>query len=271
MPSKAICVDCHDDEEEAIDREIASLPSLDWKPFSEMKDVRFSHDVHAKKGYGCEMCHGAVGRSKEVSAVFAPTEETCITCHTEEGISDDCRTCHTETRRDRPPPSHTLSWRRTHGITMQEGDVFHHGAPCNRCHGEDSCTECHREMAPEDHNEAWRIRIHGILAQTERERCSTCHTEDACIRCHTSGEVRPISHRSGRWGSPRSRHCLSCHEDPEMANCILCHPGGGAASHAQAPQPTVRPGHVVGADCRSCHLVWIHTDDGGSCERCHVP
>lgn len=269
MPTKEVCLDCHEDGEEPFEKAMEALPSLDWEPFSDFPDVTFSHAGHVEKGYDCTVCHGDVGASKVVTAAFAPREETCRPCHEKEGVDLSCQTCHLETRLEKPPPSHTLSWRRTHGITLREGDVFHHARSCDRCHGEDSCSECHRVEKPRDHDQAWRIRMHGILAETDRQRCAACHTEDYCVRCHFSGEVLPISHRSASWGSPRSRHCLSCHDDPSQSSCRTCHLS--APSHLQAPQPTVRPGHNPGADCRSCHVILIHADDGGSCERCHNP
>ena len=270
MPTKETCVDCHDSpEDEPVDAEIDKLPSLEWKTFSPDPDVRFSHVRHIKKGYACETCHGEIAQSDEVTAEYAPGQETCIACHQKEGVSTDCVTCHYETRLEKRPETHTLSWAKMHGTTFREGGSFDHSSPCDRCHGEDACTKCHREQPPRDHNQTWRERTHGLLAGIERERCATCHTEDTCIRCHLSGEVVPRSHRRGAWGGRRANHCVSCHEDPEVANCTICH--RATPSHLQAPQPPARPGHVTGADCRSCHVALVHADDGGSCERCHMP
>ena len=269
MPGREICLDCHEDGEEAFEKEIETLPSLDWKTYSHDPDVKFSHARHIKKGYECETCHGAIGESRVVTDAFAPRQETCEGCHGREAIDPSCETCHHETRLDRPPPSHDLTWRRMHGRTLREGDVLHHGRSCQRCHGEDSCSECHREEKPRDHNQTWRVRTHGLLAEMDRERCATCHTEDHCVRCHLSGDVLPRSHRSGSWGRPRAKHCLYCHDTPSLSSCTTCH--ASAPSHLQAPQPPARPGHNPGADCRSCHLVITHLDDGGSCERCHNP
>lgn len=264
LPAREVCLDCHDEGEEPFEKEMAELPTLDWKPFAVFPDLRFSHGAHLGRGLPCDTCHGEVGTSPRVTAAFAPREETCSECHKKEGVDEACETCHLETRRDRPPPTHTRGWTRGHGITLREGGIIHHQGKCDRCHGEDSCSRCHREEPPRDHSQTWRVRTHGIGAEIDRERCMACHTEDACVRCHLSGDVLPLSHRRGGWESPTHRHCTSCHEPLEADSCGVCH--DATPRHGMVPLP---PGHVPASNCRACHIGLRHRDDGSPCLRCH--
>lgn len=271
MPEKEVCLDCHEDGEEPFEKEIETLPTLDWKLFSDLQDVHFSHQKHTQKGYECTACHGEVAQSMEVTALFALRQETCRECHAKEGVDLSCETCHLEARKEKPPPSHTASWRRMHGTTYREGGVFHHGRDCESCHREDFCSECHREEAPRDHNEIWRVRTHGLAAEIERERCQTCHMEDTCVRCHLSGDVLPRSHRKSSWGRPRDKHCLHCHQSGDWSGCVVCH--AGTPSHALAPPRPLTPPHPTAteANCRACHSISpsLHVDNGDPCTGCH--
>jgi hypothetical protein len=123
---------------------------------------------------------------------------------------------------------------------------------CSLCHTESTCTTCHQESPPENHNNFWRIRGHGIAAQMDRGNCATCHRADSCDRCHA--EVLPQNH-GGRF--------------PLQSNgCIVCHKG--TPSHALAtPLP---PSHNPGMNCRQCHGVdqpLPHVDNGANCTMCH--
>ena len=269
MPAKEACLDCHGEGKKPFEKEIAALPASAWKPYSDIPDLSFSHARHAKASVACKECHGEIAASGEVTEAFRPREEACRTCHEARSVEASCRTCHFETRMDRKPSSHTASWERTHGLEARGAGRIVHGSTCDRCHGDDACARCHRERAPHDHNETWRVRTHGLVAEIDRDRCAACHTEDMCVRCHLSGDVLPRSHRRGSWGAPRAMHCLSCHDSPELSSCSACH--ASAPSHLLAPMPPPRPGHFPGSDCRSCHVSLTHADDGGSCERCHHP
>jgi hypothetical protein len=234
------------------------------------EEILFSHRDHARRAGDCNACHAVVaadeGRLGELSADVRLSMERCLACHAAGGGPgrEDCAACHAERRAERAPPSHRADWTRFHG-TLVRARPEARAEQCGLCHRPASCESCHQLELPASHTNYWRRRAHGIEASLDRTRCATCHDTDACQRCHE--EVRPSNH-AGSWGSPRNRHCLSCHEPLRGESCGVCH--GDAGSHVLAtPLPA---DHLPGMDCRQCHgngQPLPHVDNGQLCTSCH--
>lgn len=242
-------------------------PTLALRPglrrFSD--EVRFDHTAHAAAlGDDCLACHVGLDESERLTARDALTMSSCVDCHDARGREDTCATCHTVIDRTWSPPNHATAWTRLHGEASRDPAPSSEVA-CLLCHSQSSCTECHQSTPPENHDEFFRLRGHGVLADLSRESCATCHRADSCISCHQS--TRPLSHH-GSFGAPRNDHCYGCHFPLAGEGCATCH--RGTPSHAlAAPQP---PDHVPGANCRQCHGAGAplpHADDGSACALCH--
>jgi hypothetical protein len=192
------------------------------------------------------------------------TMDKCTECHASTKTSNACGTCHREIRQDAAPQSHAHTWTKMHGqaVRWPTGDM---NDRCSLCHTESTCATCHSEQAPDNHNNFWRIKGHGIAAEMDRAGCGVCHRSDTCSRCHA--DTMPLSH-TGSFGAPHDTHCLSCHFPLADNGCVICHKG--TPSHAMAtPMPSW---HNPGMNCRQCHGVTQalpHVDDGSSCTMCH--
>jgi len=271
MPGIGDCMVCHEDENSGdeprlipavavfFDEEGKLVRSTPRKPFPE--EVTFSHLKHVTDEEGCLSCHAAVAESSRVEPGMRMDMTGCVSCHEQNGQPSTCATCHTEIREDVPPWTHDVSWSQFHGKVVRNGSDFTVD-DCSICHTESSCTTCHQEQPPISHNNFWRLRGHTMSASMDRASCATCHRQDYCDRCHQS--VTPISHRGG-WGSPRNSHCYSCHDSGADSGCALCH--DGTPSHLMAPP--LPPGHNPASDCRQCHVLVPHADNGSNCTACH--
>ena len=142
------------------------------------------------------------------------------------------------------PGSHKGNWLEYHGraVGASGNSPGQPGKACLTCHEQTDCIACHTTTMPRDHNNTWRVRGHGLMADGNRERCITCHREDYCIRCHS--ETAPRSHTAS-W---RSRHCTWCHYGSGLApadNCVVCHKVAPHTSAPHAVSPTL--------NCGLCH------------------
>ena len=197
------------------------------------------------------------GCDKETTPAHPPLEKgmACADCH------DDGRS------RDTKPADHTLAWEKVHGQWIRK-EGFKSDSTCLICHTESTCSSCHQREKPQNHNQFWRLRGHGLAVGLARSRCFSCHRgADFCDRCHS--ETRPQDHLA-TWGAPSNQHCLSCHFPLSSVGgqkCAVCH--GGTPSHTAAPAQPANALHVVGANCRSCHSPLRHPDNGMSCTTCH--
>lgn len=283
-PSPELCALCHDslDEEKPPEKRAAAFfvpappepgaapdaePTLVLRPGSARlsSEVVFDHTAHAAAlGEDCLSCHEGFDQSERVIRGPGPTMASCVDCHEERGRQDSCNVCHTTIDRSWAPPGHAHDWLRLHGEASRDPHPPA-SSDCALCHSQSSCTSCHQSTPPANHDEHFRLRGHGILADLSRETCLTCHRSDSCIACHQT--TRPLSHH-GAFGSPVNTHCTGCHFPLGGEGCATCHKS--APSHAlAAPQP---PGHVPGANCRLCHGAGAplpHPDDGSHCAGCH--
>jgi hypothetical protein len=262
----AECQDCHGEP-----REVAyARPSL--------MDLKTScmncHEVSGASNE-CAVCHKEIRKDKAPPSHggdFALTHGAqapegwrdgqgglCALCHE---VPQSCNTCH----RQNKPSSHNAAgfrWYHGRGDTDVLGQPFDETS-CATCHEEQGCTLCHQVQKPRSHTIPFQRRLHGLVAEIERESCLTCHKQDQCARCHET--TRPISHR-GTFGSGPQAHCLICHDPLPSTSCFTCHKN--TLGHLQAtPLPPGLP-HSAATDCRTCHSVLPHFDDGGNCRRCH--
>lgn len=276
MPSAAQCALCHADldAEKPPSRQVASL--FEGQTFRAARagrqsdEILFSHQQHATRAQDCTTCHDEVAKDEghlaARGAELRTSMEGCLECHAGNPGPDeaDCASCHAEIRADAMPPSHGASWKRYHGSFVR-GPSEQRADQCALCHQPSECTTCHQIEMPQNHNNYWRRRGHGLTASMDRESCATCHDSDSCQRCHD--ETRPMSH-VGSWGSPRDRHCMACHEPLRANSCGVCH--ASTPSHDFAtPLP---PDHLPGMNCRQCHgngQPLPHVDNGQVCTECH--
>lgn len=271
MPRLGGCMLCHDDidpdappelraEAFFVDGEFAaaSVTALD-------DEVIFSHLDHVTDEDGCADCHGEVAGSEGVPADWMAVDmEACVDCHAETGYSTECTACHQELTTETAPASHDGAWDRQHGLRVRGGACPEQTADrCDICHTESSCVACHKEQPPANHNNFWRRRAHGLTARMDRDNCAACHEPDSCDRCHSSAV--PQSHNS-LWGGFKNTHCLGCHISGGENTCAMCHQAGTPSHSLAPPKP---PGHNPASDCRECHMIIIHVDDGGDCNQCH--
>jgi hypothetical protein len=56
--------------------------------------VKFRHAPHVTKGIQCTTCHGDMANAATAQALVKHSMGTCISCHRQNGASDDCATCH---------------------------------------------------------------------------------------------------------------------------------------------------------------------------------
>jgi len=269
MPSAAQCKLCHSelDAKKPPDRHVALL--FEGRNYlgahaSRLADeVRFSHKQHVA-GQQCSACHTGIETNEVIEPSMAITMGDCQKCHAERNVANQCATCHQQIDTNWVPGTHGRQWPRLHGQTVRahtDGVVNQ----CTLCHQESSCTQCHLDVPPANHNNYFRLRGHGLCARVDRQQCSVCHRSDSCDSCHN--ETRPMSH-VGNWGAPRDNHCMGCHFPVQDNSCSTCHKG--TPSHATAtPLP---PGHNPAMNCRQCHGVTQplpHVDKGDQCTLCH--
>ncbi len=278
MPELDSCTECHNDidGEKPPEKRAAAFYDADkkgkWTHASKLdRELVFPHAQHVTAlGKDCTACHGDVAESK-TSTGFAPlTMGACMSCHEQKAPGkNDCAVCHTQIRRDVAPKSHRLGWKREHGRKFSEGDMEPLPVDCSVCHKKSDCDTCHRAEAPQNHTNLWRLHGHAAAASLDREGCRVCHTTDSCFQCHEN--TKPRNH-TATWGSPFDRHCNSCHlpvEGFDDQGCAVCHKG--SPGHASAPMKPGNAPHLTTnpANCRECHVVMRHPDNGQSCLLCH--
>lgn len=276
MPKPAQCALCHSDidAEKPPARQVASLFDGDVfraaRAGHQSDEILFSHRAHAERAADCSECHAEVASDEGTlaarGAALRTSMDGCLACHAGNAGPDetDCTSCHAQLSSEHPPQSHHANWKRYHGGFVR-GPSPGRMNDCALCHQPSECTTCHQIELPENHNNYWRRRGHGLTAAMDRDSCATCHDSDSCNRCHE--DTRPLSH-VGSWGAPRDRHCLACHEPLRGESCVVCHKS--TPSHDLAtPMP---PDHLAGMNCRMCHgngQPLPHVDNGQVCTDCH--
>ena len=183
---------------------------------------------------------------------------SCSQCHE---VPRNCNECHTATK----PQGHLeAGFEQNHGTGDTDALDYENfeETSCALCHDkQESCINCHLVERPRGHTNTFTRRTHGLVAGIERQSCLVCHKQDFCTFCHLNTE--PVSHR-GAWDQA---HCVTCHDPLPQSGCFSCHKN--TIGHLSAtPLPPGLP-HSAATDCRTCHTVIPHFDDGGNCRRCH--
>jgi hypothetical protein len=270
MPVLQGCVLCHEaiDQEKPPERQVTSLfvgDEYKGQHVARLKDeVIFSHLKHASKPIECKACHKGIDENEYVDHSLAVGMTDCTTCHQQEKVAASCSTCHQRLREDVAPDSHLFQWKKMHGPTMRSHDTATVNN-CSLCHEDSTCKTCHQAESPDNHNNFFRQRGHGLIARMDRQNCTACHRPDSCESCHQ--DTRPITH-SGTFGGTQSNHCVGCHLPVQNVECFTCHKG--TPSHETAPARP--PGHAAGMNCRQCHGIGQplpHADNGTECVMCH--
>ena len=273
MPPPELCAPCHDrfDAEKPENRRVAAFYAEGgrYKTVADAAvpaDIRFSHRQHtADARLDCAACHGDIAEQDEVPVAPLVQKAACMDCHASYGKANACAECHGNIDQTWLPPSHRHGWTRGHGDVIRAGSELS-ADRCELCPQDgDSCSTCHQQMAPDSHDQTFRLRTHGLQASIDRSRCAVCHTQDSCQQCHQN--TRPRSHRGG-FGSPANNHCVGCHLPVQETSCRVCHTA--AASHdAATPLPA---DHNPAMNCRLCHgngVALPHPDGGHVCTACH--
>ncbi len=106
IPGKAVCLDCHDiDEEGGSHTEKDKLFAFEdtdgdipWGRVAVTKpDVFFSHRRHVTSGkLDCLECHPDQAEldAPPPTAQLVMAMDDCIECHQQRGVSEDCLACH---------------------------------------------------------------------------------------------------------------------------------------------------------------------------------
>lgn len=278
MPSLAQCMLCHEgiDEGKPKEEQIRAIfgEKPTWSHVTDLpEDVVFSHKAHGDAKVECAGCHRGIETNTAITKKVRVEKTDCMKCHGPKETaaakirSNECDVCHRSITRDWEPNSHNHNWKAFHGGVVR-AETGRSEDRCALCHHESSCNACHQDEAPQNHNNQWRHRGHWVAASMDRDKCAVCHRSDFCDRCHM--ETEPRNH-VGAWGSPRNRHCLTCHFPLSKSNCFLCHKDD--PSHQAAPERPQDNQHAAAteANCRTCHQVigLTHLDNGDRCGNCH--
>jgi Outer membrane cytochrome MtrC/MtrF-like, domains II/IV len=270
MPSVKSCRNCHNKNNELEEWVKPFAPDgkkIMWTDVTQLpEEVIFSHKLHDERDVGCDECHPGIETSEAVSADFRNSKDDCIKCHAKEKMDGECKVCHESINKEFEPSSHQTNWKRFHGQVVKAGIEPPYENRCSICHTDQTCFKCHQdeEGKPQNHNNFWGQKSHGIAASMNRSSCATCHRSDSCDRCHQ--ETAPRNHR-GIWGAPFDGHCMNCHLS-DQHNCAVCH--SVQIGHKNAPAQPFDGQHLAPVtSCRNCHGSLRHPDNGDRCESCH--
>lgn len=264
FPNHDICANCHDEEIDEKSKDKKCLMCHKQKDFKTslrknttlMPLVNFDHKKHIDKKVNCEKCHLEAKENTQVEGnEILPQMNLCVKCHEQKKIRQKkgCSGCHPANYQGIRPSNHSPFWLRSHGKGGLSQEKIE--GSCKICHNtknNSDCMNCHRKEKPVNHTISWRIRTHANRALLDRQSCTTCHNQASCITCHS--KTPPFSH-TAMWGSPRNRHCYSCHLESGQgvgSNCRFCHGSGANIKHSSAPMQG-------------------HTDRTPNCLLCHTP
>jgi cytochrome c3-like protein len=269
MPDPAYCVECHEDLGVENDlKDFLINGKAVWTNVTGLKeDIKFSHHEHEEKEVTCEECHPGINTSEWVGFKLRNSKDECLDCHEENNVISDCSSCHTQINKEWKPGSHKKMWPKKHGGVARANVIPPFSNRCSLCHNDSTCSECHLANPPENHNNYWRQRSHGMAANMDREKCVVCHTPMSCDQCHL--ETAPRNHRAS-WGTSKNRHCISCHFPLQNQNCFTCHKN--LSGHLAAPVMPADTSHIASNEtgCRTCHGFGLsHFNGENNCRQCH--
>ncbi len=245
----ATCADCHSNlDPDVMPQHIATFGNR-CVPCHDGVDRYGSNFDHNKLTYEltgrhatvpCAECHPRVTTAQELQQ----TPQDCYSCHAEndkhEGaFGKDCSTCHIADDWARASFDHSNSDFPLTGA--------HSKVKCDLCHTkgvfEDASTDCgvcHAEPG-----------FHAAVFGAQSTQCATCHTTTAWTPAEftQAHDAIPIDHgaeeqtpgcKTCHPANLNTYTCYGCHEhtqseiraeheglsDPELVDCIRCHPGG---------------------------------------------
>ena len=101
VPAMNVCMNCHTvaRTERPEIQKITALYNenkpVEWVRVHRVPDyVYFSHRWHVAKGIACQTCHGQVQNMEVIQQVATLKMGFCISCHRQNGASQECNTCH---------------------------------------------------------------------------------------------------------------------------------------------------------------------------------
>ena len=104
LPTLADCMECHEGgmtespEEQKLLQMAQADPTTPFLKLFTMPDhVFYSHRTHVTAaGLECETCHGDIADTTVPPEVplMRITMDTCLDCHTRNGVNNDCTRCH---------------------------------------------------------------------------------------------------------------------------------------------------------------------------------
>lgn len=226
-PTKAACVDCHEEAKvpktfgQAGDKTDAKsclkchvsvspqgkVPAAAWPSAR----LRFPHRIHAERKVACRACHAGVEKAGFGAPLHLPSMATCFGCHDGKPKSPPsrCTTCHERTAggrirthfpegslkpgRSLPHLEHGPTFRTDHKVPART-----HKRDCEQCHQQDTCLKCHGGIRkPASIHLGNYILLHGKEARANRQRCDSCHTRQSfCQSCHSRTGVAPSNAKS---------------------------------------------------------------------------
>lgn len=227
----------------------------------------FEHRPHVMEGVACTECHAGIPKAGDTGALNLPTNDKCLSCHTEPHDPNDCRGCHSNGHNveravmakhylrfshEAHLPHVKGNCARCHvDIAKAEVPLLPTMATCLRCHQDEwdvrDCNACHVHMEtegsrPESHvfHGPDYVRDHAVRAGATPDLCRTCHTEASCARCH--GASVPALPERLNFDTPgmsgihragfRARHADEARSQPGL--CVTCHAQSSCAEcHAQ--------------------------------------
>lgn len=302
LPEERTCLPCH---AEAVDRQggagECATCHLNWEEGVFQPDsptfgrIRFSHQLHARRGVGCLSCHEDVSTS--TGSRHLPTMESCIGCHESttpqvaSGVAGprECTMCHLQLPDGRMRSRYPEGWLNPPiwlgGLHHDRDFLTRHrwvasdsSAECATCHTENQCVACHDGRVPLQRVHAGNfIAIHSDAARRNDSRCTSCHTTQLfCTECHSrlglSTMSAPIVRTSERYHPPddvwvtgpalhgrearrNMNACVSCHAERD---CVSCHGVRGVGAGI-SPHP---PSFLSECDARLAA-------NSRACVRCH--
>lgn len=213
LPSKAMCMSCHEPDMEAgrcgkchRGTEVKKTVPRTFLRHDE-RFLREHGGAAARSGHLCQQCH---------------TQSSCTACH------DTSQTVTIEVRRPEAIDRgfvHRADFQSRHAIEARSQP-----ARCLTCHEQQTCDSCHvkrgvsaaRSDSANPHPIGWlgkdteSAAFHGRAARRDIVSCAACHDNGPatnCISCHRVGGPGGSPHPGG-WQSSRpqsSNMCRYCH------------------------------------------------------------
>lgn len=288
MPDHTSCESCHSESIESDCGYCHLNPDEPGPSVTPVRELIFAHETHAAKGgISCVTCHGSIlgdadesgdeddgadmedddqeddaaeGFSTEVwaSGEHLPGMATCVTCHSDKGVSNNCETCHSDLVTLIPENHLASGFFKEHRRAVRAGEM---DVSCQTCHQESFCQDCHTghelrsfgapgglmstpgaRTALRDTPKELRLQAthelnyrftHGIDARSRIVDCASCHDRQSfCADCHQAGgnvlqgAIKPQSHMEAGFvtigaGSGGGRHAEMGRRDIE--SCMSCH------------------------------------------------